>query len=225
MLHRLAADKNVSAVLVRIDSPGGSMPAAISLYNALRAVAQKKPVIAVMEEMAASAGYLAAIGADYIIANPATLTGSVGVFIPLVDATELAKSIGVRSRTVSSGEHKLATSPVDKVSEKSATYLQNMVDELHQLFIHYVSERRQITDISAVTTGRAFTGTQAKKIGLVDALGGEIAALAWLDKKEIAAPIHWYKIKKDTPWINQFLGGFLPINSNNAHGAIAAIQY
>tara|TARA_R110000868_G_scaffold218576_1_gene468882 strand:- start:24993 stop:25829 length:837 start_codon:yes stop_codon:yes gene_type:complete len=183
-LNNIAHDPHAKAVMVYIDSPGGTMVGGVDIYNALRRLNEQKPVVCVMGTTAASAGYMIALGCPYIIANPGTLTGSIGVFMPLVDATELANKIGVQSASVASGSLKMATSPLEKQTNESKVYLKNMVDDLQNTFLEYVTNNRQMTDkqVEIISDGRAVTGRRALELGLVDALGDVITAKKWLVK-------------------------------------------
>ena len=113
-LEKIASDNNIKAVLIHVDSPGGTMVGGLNLYHAILQISESKPVVVTMGTVAASAGYMVAIAGDYIIANEATLTGSIGVFMPLVDATDFSEKIGIRSDSISSGALKSATSPFEK---------------------------------------------------------------------------------------------------------------
>ncbi len=191
-LHDLAADEQVQALVVRVDSPGGTMTGGYTLYEALRHVAANKPVVAVMGDTAASAGYMVALGADHILASPATLTGSIGVFLPLVDATELANKIGVKSASVASGELKMVTSPLEKRDEAAQKYLEELVHRMNGMFYALVQERRNPSKatLDVIADGRALVGVQAQELGLVDALGGVRDAQQWLSATyDIEAPL------------------------------------
>lgn len=183
-LEQLAVDNQVKAVTVYIDSPGGTMVGGLDIYNALRRINKVKPIVCVMGTTAASAGYMIAIGCPYIIASPATLTGSIGVFMPLVDATNLAEKLGVRSASIASGSLKMATSPLEKQTDEAKAYLQDMVSDLQKTFMFYVIKHRQLTtaQIKIISDGRALTGNRALELGLVDALGDVITARKWLEK-------------------------------------------
>lgn len=228
-IRSLQANDQVKAVVVYVDSPGGSMQAALDVYHALRQLAETKPVVAKMGQMAASAGYLVAIAADHIVAGEATLTGSVGVFLPLVDATELAQKVGVKSRTIFSGEDKLATSPFDEVSKSSEKYLQTLVNDLQTVFVQYVSERRPAvkSNLDVVKTGQSFIGIKAKELGLVDALSHESTALMWLrNEKNIPqnTQIYWLEQHEESDFFSEVLDpmNYLPFTSGSKfQGALA----
>lgn len=184
-LHQLGMDKNVKAVAVYIDSPGGTMVGGIDVYQALKRISEVKPVACVMGTAAASAGYMVTLGCSHVVANPATLTGSIGVFMPLVDATDLAEKIGVKSASIASGSLKMATSPLEKPNENTNAYLQAMVDDLHKTFMSYVEKHRPINDETRkiISDGRALTGRKAFELGLVDDLGSFMTAQKWLENQ------------------------------------------
>lgn len=186
VLSRIATDKHAKALHVFIDSPGGTMGAGLNYYYQLRAIAAKKPVIITMGTTAASAGFMAALAGDYVIASPGTLTGSVGVVLPLMDARELAAKIGVKSDEIASGDMKAVTSPLSERNEKARSYLQDTVNEMEQMFLGLVKERRKVDSktLLLVADGRILTGQSAKKLKLVDALTYEVTARQWLAREK-----------------------------------------
>lgn len=195
ILKGLQEDGNVKAVVVYIDSPGGTMVGGINLYQSLRQIAAEKPVVTVMGTVAASAGYMVAAAGDHVIANPGSITGSIGVLMPLVDATELANKIGVKSDEVTSGNLKTATSPFSKRSQAERDYLKQTVLNMQEVFMALILAQRDLpeTSITIVSDGRILTGAAAKQLGLVDALGGLNTAQGWL--------FDTHQIPKNTPFI------------------------
>jgi len=135
-----------------------------------------------MKTVAASAGFLISLAGDYVVANKATLTGSIGVLMPLVDATELAEKIGIRSAEITSGELKSITSPINRRSNKAQNYLQTTVNELQVIFMDEVKDRRTITPEieTIVSDGRVLIGKKAFEYGLIDALGNKSKLLEYL---------------------------------------------
>jgi len=182
VLERIRTNDNAKALLVYVDSPGGTMVGGISLYRMLRDIAETKPVVVVMGTIAASAGYMVAAAGDYIIANEGTLTGSIGVLMPLVDATGLAQKVGIRSDEIVSGELKAVTSPLYRRTATDRQYLQETVMDMQKVFLNLVTERRPLSAeaISLISDGRILTGVRAKELGLVDALGDRRTAKTWL---------------------------------------------
>lgn len=192
-LYELGNEGSVQALMVYIDSPGGTMVGGLDVYQALHRISQSKPVVCVMGTAAASAGYMVSLGCSHVVASPATLTGSIGVFMPLVDATSLAEKLGVKSASIASGSLKMATSPLEKQTVQSQVYLQDMVDDLQKTFMSYVVKHRPINDEikKIISDGRALTGRKAYELKLVDALGDLVTAKKWLENE--------HPITKDSP--------------------------
>ncbi|MDZ7760571.1 MAG: signal peptide peptidase SppA [Desulfovermiculus sp.] len=178
-IHRLDEDESVQAILLRIDSPGGVVAPSQEIYAAIRRLAQNKPVIASMGAVAASGGYYIACAADQIVANPGTITGSIGVKAQLMSIEDLLQRLGIKDRTVTSGRLKDAGSPTQAMSQEERAYFQKLVDDLHEQFVLAVAQGRnmQVEKVRELADGRAYTGQQAKKSGLVDSLGGMQSAL------------------------------------------------
>ena len=182
MLERIADDSSAKAVILSIDRPGGTTTGAEALYEAVRALAEKKPVVAVLGTVAASGGYIAAISADHIVARGNTITGSIGVLFQWTRLEELLGNIGVEMKEVKSAPLKAEPSPFHKADPRAVKAMQDMVDSSYVWFLQLVSDRRGMDEAAArrVGDGRVYTGWQAVENGLVDALGGEEAAIAWL---------------------------------------------
>lgn len=181
-LRRLGADDRVRALIVRIDSPGGTVVGGESLYRALREVAAKKPVVAVMGSLATSAGYMVALGADYLIAREGTLTGSIGVLLQTADITGLLEKIGIKPETIKSGPLKAQPNPLETTTPQAREAIREVILDMQRMFMGLVKSRRKLTPdtLRTVSDGRVFSGRQALDLGLVDALGGEKQARAWL---------------------------------------------
>ncbi len=192
-IQRLAEDEAVQGVLVRIDSPGGVVAPSQEIYSAVRSLAQKKPVVVSMGAVAASGGYYIACGADRIVANPGSITGSIGVKAQMLSFQGLMHKMGILDQTVVSGELKDAGSPTHALSEKERAYFQELVDDLHEQFVLAVAQGRnmELDEVRALADGRAYTGQQAKQVGLVDALGGRQDAINLLrDMAAIEGTVH-----------------------------------
>jgi protease-4 len=181
-LERTRRDDAVRAVVVAIDSPGGSVAGGEALHAELRRLAQRKPVVAVMGGTAASAGYMVALPAARVFAREATVTGSIGVILQSFDVSELLDRLGVRAESLASGRFKDQPSPFRPLSEEGRAELQRVVRDLHEQFIAMVAEGRAMPPerVRALADGRVFTGREAVGLGLVDAIGGEREARAWL---------------------------------------------
>lgn len=175
-------DSHAKAVIVWLDTPGGSAVGGQQVYLDLIKLSKAKPVVAVMRTMAASAGYMAALGADRIIAREGTLTGSIGVIMESFEATELAEKIGIKPLIVKSGPYKASPNPMEKFNPEQAVVIQAVIKDFYNWFVDIVAERRKLTHDVAETLadGRIYTGRQAFKAKLVDQLGGEEEALDWL---------------------------------------------
>lgn len=174
-LKRFGDSSSVKAIVLRIDSPGGGVVPSQEIHDAVLRVRNKqnKTVIASMGTVAASGGYYIAAAADRIIANPGTLTGSIGVIMELVNLEGLLKKVGVEGVVVKSGHYKDIGSPFRKMGPDDRRILQAVMDDVHNQFIEAVAEGRSL-DVAAVRTladGRIFTGRQAVDAKLVDELG------------------------------------------------------
>ena len=178
----LAKDRSVPAVIVRIDSPGGSVAGGESLRAALLRVAAAKPVVAVMGGTAASAGYMVALPAERIFAREATLTGSIGVILETGEASGLLGRLGVAAEAITSGPLKDQPSFIRPLTPEGRTYLRALVADMYDQFVTMVATARHMEParVRELADGRAYTGRQALALGLVDQIGGEIEARAWL---------------------------------------------
>lgn len=173
-------DKSVKAVVLRINSPGGSAAASQELYQAIRRLREKKPVICSMGDAAASGGYYMAAACDKIYANPATITGSIGVISQFVNLQGLLQKIGVRDATFKSGKFKDAGSPFRQLTPEERQLFQAMIGDIYQQFLtDVVAGRKAATGgkltraaLLKVADGRVLTGRQAKRALLIDELGG-----------------------------------------------------
>ncbi|HEY5627823.1 MAG TPA: signal peptide peptidase SppA [Nitrospira sp.] len=174
-LKRFAENPTVKAIVLRIDSPGGGVVPSQEIYDAVQRVRNKnnKAVVASMGTVAASGGYYIAAATDRIMANPGTLTGSIGVIMETANVEGLLKKIGVEGIVVKSGKFKDVGSPLRKMTEEEQALLQSVMDDVHKQFIDAVAEGRamEVDTVKALADGRIFTGRQAKEAKLVDELG------------------------------------------------------
>lgn len=174
-LKSLADDPTVSAIVLEIDSPGGGVGASQAMYTAIERVKHEtgKPVVAAIEDVGASGAYYAACAADTIFAQPGSLTGSIGVIMEYLEYAGAMEKIGVREQVVKSGAVKAAGSPYHSMTDEERQSLQSVVDDSYAQFVEAVSAGRGMepADVRALADGRAYTGRQARKLGLVDALG------------------------------------------------------
>ena len=171
---RRARDDNIKALVVRINSPGGSAAASQEIFQEIERVRESgKVVVASMADVAASGGYMVACAADYIVANPASITGSIGTIMNASNMEGLYDLLGIEYDVVKSGPYKDALSPGRALTEEERALFQEMIDDIHAQFVDLVSRRRPMDrdDVLALADGRIVTGQQALDAGLVDQLG------------------------------------------------------
>ncbi|MDX2073184.1 MAG: signal peptide peptidase SppA [Alphaproteobacteria bacterium] len=184
LLEDLAGNKHVRAVIVQLDTPGGSAVGGEETYIRLRELSTKKPVVAVMRSVAASAGYMVALGADRIFAREGTITGSIGVIIEAAEVTDLAERIGVKPIIIKSSALKSTLSPFEKASPESLKVVQTLIDDFYGRFVDIVTSERKLPrdEVLKLADGRVYGGKRAVDLKLVDAIGGEQEAVAWLEE-------------------------------------------
>jgi len=182
LLDKIVESSEVKAVVLHINSPGGTTAGSEALFAAIRRVAADKPVVAVLGTVAASGGYIAALASDHIVARGNTLTGSIGVIFQWAEVSELLDKVGVKMEEVKSGPLKAEPSPFKKMPEEARALTEAMVRDSYDWFVGLVAERRPFGEAKAreLSDGRVYTGRQALDAKLVDAIGGERTALAWL---------------------------------------------
>jgi len=185
ILEKIAKEDSIKGVIVNIDSPGGGIVGSEILYNNLREIADKKPVVILMHSLAASGGYMAAVAGDYIIAHNGTLTGSIGVLMQSAEMTDLANKIGVKFKTYKSSILKGSPSPFEKSNPLVDTVINQSIADSYDFFTSLVKERRaeklNKSMLSAIFDGRVFTGRQALKAGLIDEIGDKKSAVGYLE--------------------------------------------
>ena len=182
LIAELRDDDAVKAVVLRIDSAGGTAVGGEALYLSLRSLAEVKPVVAVLGTTAASAAYMAALAANRMLAREASLTGSIGVLFQTAEFTALLEEIGVRTEAIRSGPLKAKPSPFERMDNPTRRAMRSVVSDTYESFLRLVMERRSFDRERALglADGRVFTGRQAVEAGLVDAIGGEEEARTWL---------------------------------------------
>lgn len=212
LINDLGQAPHVKAVIMRIDSPGGTTVGSEALYEALRVLGKKKPVVAVMDSVAASGGYIAALSADHIVARGNTMTGSIGVVFSYPEISQLMQTLGIRYEEIKSGELKAEPTPFKPLSEKVRAVSNAMVQDSFTWFVNLVAERRKMTGarVRQLADGRVYTGRQAKAEGLIDAVGGEELAVSWLQStKSISEDlqiIDWKPKRSGVPGLGYSLG-------------------
>ena len=182
LLRGVAENDSVKALIVRINSPGGTTVGGEAIFESLRKVSEKKPVVAVLGEVAASGGYIAALAADRIIARGNTITASIGVIFTAPNFSGALERIGVEVVEVKSGRQKAEPSPYKPVDPAVLEADRVLIDDSFDWFLGLVRDRRDLTNsqLSEVRDGRILTGRLALEQGLIDQLGGESEAIAWL---------------------------------------------
>ena len=174
-LETYGDDPLVKAIVLRLDTPGGGVAPSQEIYNAVKRVRldKHKTVVASMGTVAASGGYYIAVASDRILANPGSLTGSIGVVMQLANLENLMNKIGVKNIVIKSGRYKDVGSPFRMMGEEDQQLLQSVLDDAHRQFIEAVAAGRSLdtADVEALADGRIFTGQQAKDVLLVDDLG------------------------------------------------------
>ncbi len=173
-LNEFYKDNSIRAIIVRIDSPGGGVAAAQEIYDTILRIKKKKKVVVSMGTVAASGGYYIACGADRIVAEPGTITGSIGVIMEFFDVGNLLKWAKIKSEVVKSGKFKDTGSPFRGMKPEEKEYLQSVINDVLEQFKTVVSENRHIpmNKLDKIADGRIFAGDQAIKLGLIDKLGG-----------------------------------------------------
>ncbi len=190
-LERIAEADTVKGVILTINSPGGTTAGGEAIYEAVRRIAEKKPVTAQVGTLAASAGYMIASASDHIVARQSSIVGSIGVLVQFPDVTGLMDKIGIKLEEVKSSPLKAEPSPFNPTTDEERAMLRAMIMDSYDWFVGLVTERRPLsrTEVLALADGSVFTGRQALGLKLVDALGGEEQALDWLKSKGVNADL------------------------------------
>ena len=172
-LRQYVEDDGVKAIILRIDSPGGGVGPAQEIYREVMKIKLRKKVVTSMGSVAASGGYYVACASDLIVANPGTITGSIGVIMQFSNFEELLKKIGIKGMVLKSGEHKDIGSPFREMTPEEKAIMQEVLNNVHQQFIQAVADGRKLdrSKVIQVADGRILTGEQAKNLGLVDQMG------------------------------------------------------
>lgn len=211
LLGALAEQDSVRAVIVRINSPGGTTAGSEAVYEALRVVAEAKPVVAVLGEVAASGGYVAAIAADHVIGRGNTLTGSIGVILEYPDLTGVMARLGVELETVRSSELKAEPSPFRPTPPAARAVEAALVADSYDWFRDLVGARRGLSgaELDAVANGQVFTGRLALERRLIDAIGGERQAVDWLESRDASLaglPIRTWEVETERGLVGSIFG-------------------
>lgn len=230
-LKKIIDDDKINALIVNVNSPGGTVVGSEKIYNILRKISAKKPVVIVMGTLAASGGYLISLGGDYIISHNGTITGSIGVIFQTLEVTDLAKTLGITFNNFKSGELKASPNPTEKVTEAVRQAIMSNVQDTYDYFIELVALRRglAIEEVKKIADGRIYSSRQALKLKLVDAVGSEDDAIKWLQevkKIDKDLKVKEFKIKPKSKFLEIIMEDFdsvLPSFFKNKFQGIKAI--
>ena len=214
ILSGLVDDNSAKALILYINSPGGTVVGGEALYYNLRAIGEKKPIVAVIGDLATSAGYMAAIASDQIYARESSITGSIGVILQTANITGLLEKVGIKAKAIKSSELKAQPNPLEPFSEDANKVTQELVADIYGMFVDMVADRRKFTKENALrlADGRVYTGRQALKNGLIDGIGGEKEALNWLKNKKninIKLPLKPIVSLNQNKMIRNLFGGII----------------
>lgn len=217
VLKSILDDDRAKALLVWLDSPGGTAVGGEELYLQLKKISAKKPVIGVMRTLCASACYMAAMGTDHIIAREGTLTGSIGVMMQAAEFSRLADKLGITPITIKSGRYKDAPSLTEPFADDQRKVVESVVMDAYDHFVRIIMAGRKMDEarVRELADGRIYTGSQAAELNLIDGLGGEDEAIAWLVKdKKLSASLKVREIKAEPEIDSLFkkLGSSLGLN-------------
>ena len=228
LLDKIGKSSQVRAVILDINSPGGTTTGGEAMYNAIRRLAEKKPVVAVCGTLATSAAYIVALATDRIFVYGNTITGSVGVIFQWADVSELMRTLGVKVEEVKSGPLKAVPNPFEPTDEKGRALAAEMVQEAKVWFVDLVGKRRNLqpASVPGLTDGRVYSGRQALTLKLVDEIGDERAAKRWLQQEREITPglsvVEW-KPRTESGGILGWLFGSIASSLGIAVGNFASL--
>jgi protease-4 len=230
-LELIIDDEQISALIVNVNSPGGTVVGSEKIYNILRKISAKKPVAVVMGTLAASGGYLISLGGDYIVSHNGTITGSIGVIFQTLEITDLAKTLGITFNNFKSGELKAAPNPTEKVTDAVYRAIMSNVRDTYDYFVELVALRRNIPieQVKLIADGRIYSGRQALQFHLVDAVGSEDDAIKWLQEVrniDKTLKVEEFLIKPKPKFLEMFMEDFdniLPNFFKNKFQGVKAI--
>jgi len=212
-LNAFRQDEGIKAVVLRIDSPGGGVASSQEIYGAVLELKKSKKVVASMGSLAASGGYLIACGADKIVANPGTITGSISAIMHFANVEELFKKIGVKGQVIKSGKYKDMGSPLREMTDEEKILIQGLVDDIYDQFLDVIVQNRKIPkeELKKIADGRVFSGRQAKGLKLIDELGDLNSAVRLAGQLSGIAgtPETVYPVKKKESLADYFLQGMM----------------
>ena len=222
LIDKIAKAGQVKAVILNINSPGGTTTGGEAMYDVVRRLAEKKPVVAVCGTLATSAAYIIALATDRIFVYGNTITGSVGVIFQWAEVTELLHTLGIKVEEVKSGPLKAVPSPFQPTDQQAREVTEQMVQDAKVWFVGLVGQRRDLqpSSIPGLTEGRIYSGRQAVELRLVDQIGDEKAALAWLVKERNVSAglkvVDWKPAEESSGlfgWLSQSLAASIGISA------------
>jgi len=228
LLDKVGKSSQVRAVILDINSPGGTTTGGEAMYDAIRQLAEKKPVVAVCGTLATSAAYIVALATDRIFVYGNTITGSVGVIFQWADVSELMRTLGVKVEEIKSGPLKAVPNPFQPADEKARALAEEMVQESKVWFVDLVAKRRKIEPaaVPGLTDGRIYSGRQAVEFKLVDEIGDEKDAKRWLQKERDVTPglsvVEW-KPKTESGGVFSWLFGSIASSLGVSAGNFASL--
>jgi protease-4 len=202
LMEDIRDNKSIKALIVWLDSPGGTTVGGEVVYLQLKEIAKKKPVVGVMQTVCASACYMASLGTDHVIAREGTLTGSIGVMLQSFEMSKLAEKIGIKPVIVKSGAMKDVPGIAEPFTEEQRAVIDELVEDAYDHFVRLIVNRRKMDDatVRTIADGRVYTGNQAVKLKLIDGIGGVDEAVDWLAKNHKVDPklsVKKLKVEKD----------------------------
>jgi len=233
LIDKVAKSNQVKAVILDINSPGGTTTGGEAMYDAVRRLAEKKPVVAVCGTLATSAAYIVALAADRIFVYGNTITGSVGVIFQWAEVTELLHTLGIKVEEVKSGPLKAVPSPFEPIDERAREITEEMVQDAKGWFVGLVGKRRDIepSSVPGLTDGRIYSGRQAVELKLVDEIGDEKAAMSWLTKERNVPSglkiVDWKPATESTGlfgWLFQSLAASIGLSAEKISGLASQIS-
>jgi protease-4 len=215
-LERLS-ESSAKAVIIHINSPGGTVSGSEELYDSLTRLKAKKPVVVVVDGIAASGGYIAAVASDRVFAQQSSIVGSIGIIFQYPNFTDLLKTVGVQVESIKSTPLKASPNGLEPTSPEARAAVESMVKDSYDWFKSLVRDRRGFDQptLDKVADGRVFTGRQALELKLIDALGDEKAAVDWLAKEkgiDPKTPVRDYRLRprfSDLPFLHTAMAGLL----------------
>ncbi len=186
LLKDVEKDESAKALILWMNTPGGTTLGGETVHDLVQKIKKKKPVVVVMRTLCASAGYMIAVAGDHLIAGKTTLTGSIGVLMQSAELTGLADKLGIQPIIIKSGPNKAAPSFIEKFTPEQREVLEGTLNDSFLVFKEMVAEGRDMPmeKVEAIADGRIYTGREAFKLGMIDALGGEEEAISWLRKEK-----------------------------------------